>query len=118
MATLYDRLKGYPDGQPDVSVDNKIWVATFASLLDQRARDKITNTEAQAEIERNSGAPLDAAQAAEATQLINKITGIGNRALRLEYTMQVRTVLELAEGKAVPYNTNAKIRTMLELPAS
>lgn len=118
---LYDRLLGRDDlGN---RVVNKIPVHGFQATAQLWARDVITAAQANAIIEHLSGAPLSAAEQAEAQTLVATVTNISitgsaaaqadaraRRALRMA---EIDSILLLADKAAPGFSTPTEVRLKL-----
>lgn len=96
---LYARLLGRDDS--GTAVANKIPVHQFVAILAEFARGQRTGTEANALIDRVSGAPLTAPEKTEATTLVGTITGTA--AAKLARAKEIDDVLMIAEQLPAPY---------------
>ena len=109
---LYDRILGIDAANP------KIPVHAFQALAALWAKGKITGAQAQAGIEKVSGAPLTAAEITEINALVASVPS-GNttaqqaaRSLRMS---EIDQILLLADSQIAPYDTANGIRTGLGL---
>jgi len=102
---LYERLLGVDPDNP------KIPIHGFASTMAEVARGQLTGAQAQTAIGQFSGAPLTAAEAAEATTLLNTITGTGTA--KLARAKEIDDTLILGEHRVVQYDTAAELKTRL-----
>lgn len=101
----------------------KIPVHGFQACLAEHARGKLTNAEAQAVIEALSGAPLSAAEAADAMAISALVTAIpvsgsataqaDGRARRAMKQLEIDAVFLLADARAPGYTTEAQLRAKL-----
>lgn len=105
---LYDRLLGYDDA--GATVDNKIRIHQFVSLMAEFGRGRITGPQAQAAVTQISGAPLDAGEVTETQALLATITG--SAVAKLARAKEIDDVLILAERKAF-YATPSSVKTRL-----
>jgi len=95
----------------------KVPVHAFSALLRERARGRLTNTEALAEVNALLPAedPLRPADTTEASALLTSITGAGNATAMLNRATLIDDAFLLAEAAAPGWNTPAKVRAKLGL---
>lgn len=118
---LIERLMGVDEA----THGSKVPVHAFAATLRERARTRLDNPRAIAQIdallpqdnpERGTVAdPLRPADLTEANALLTSITSAGNATAQLARATLIDDVLLLAEARAPEYDTPAKVRTKLGL---
>jgi hypothetical protein len=111
---LYDRLLGKDDA--GASVDNRVPVHAFQSVISEWARGRITGPQANAIIEHVSGAPLTVPEQTEAQALVASIpvgTTAANKADRAMRLFEIDQILLLADSAAPGYATPTEVKTKL-----
>lgn len=106
---LYERLLGRTDAGD--GVNGKIPVHAFSAIMGEVARGRLTNAQAQAQIDGVSGAPLSPAEGQEALTLLGTITGTATA--KLARAKEIDDVLMLGELSAPLYDTPTEVKARL-----